>query len=437
MASSDVVSLNTKESPALAASLNLDGARRTSELLTENDHKHHIFFNDSGFHNHIVHHLLTIYALGATGPTVKKQYDYNLGYQRPLLELNESVVQELHDRSNWEQYLGNGKHYHDFLAFFKQEINQKGWQNVLKEYLFARNETADDLLIRMFAGFFHPIIHLGFGIEFDQPTIIAEALAQGAVHDNWPGKLILPAEKARKEDASQNKTTIVSLLDAIHADKDLNAAVHWDDNNKVRDGILKRASSKMLSYASQYSVSPSDDLEEKTAEMINATIYFTGAAQRPGKQIKFDFYLMHCVNCSIFFTAFLKQEWLPREDKARLLEWKVWNDLALYASRKSPDLLLDEIRNYKPKRPSGWEGVFERVREFLDDGHGSKLVRTLAHGEKVSRPYEQQDGFRIKGDMFLTLGHMVIDSVEAPGDHWVRSAGFDEAWEGVGPRAQL
>ena len=27
-------------------------------------------------------------------------------------------------------------------------------------------------------GFLHPIIHLGFGIEFNQPAIIAEALAQ-------------------------------------------------------------------------------------------------------------------------------------------------------------------------------------------------------------------------------------------------------------------
>ena len=31
------------------------------------------------------------------------------------------------------------------------------------------------------------MIHLGFGIEFNQPAIIAEALAQAAVHDNEIG----------------------------------------------------------------------------------------------------------------------------------------------------------------------------------------------------------------------------------------------------------
>ena len=38
-------------------------------------------------------------------------------------------------------------------------------------------------------GFLHPIIHLGFGVEFKQPAIIAEALAEAAVHDNWIGMI--------------------------------------------------------------------------------------------------------------------------------------------------------------------------------------------------------------------------------------------------------
>lgn len=40
------------------------------------------------------------------------------------------------------------------------------------------------LLLMDFTGFLHPIIHLGFGVEFQQPAIIAEALAQAAVHTN-------------------------------------------------------------------------------------------------------------------------------------------------------------------------------------------------------------------------------------------------------------
>jgi hypothetical protein len=34
------------------------------------------------------------------------------------------------------------------------------------------------MLARLYEGAYHPIIHLGLGIEFQQPGIIAEALAQ-------------------------------------------------------------------------------------------------------------------------------------------------------------------------------------------------------------------------------------------------------------------
>ena len=61
---------------------------------------------------------------------------------------------------------------------------QTDWEEVLNEYLFKKDGRADDMLVPMFAGLLHPIIHLGFGVEFEQPIIMAEALAQAPVHDN-------------------------------------------------------------------------------------------------------------------------------------------------------------------------------------------------------------------------------------------------------------
>ncbi len=118
-------------------------------------------------------------------------------------------------------------------------------------------------------GFLHPIIHLGFGIEFHQPAIIAEALAQAAVHSVWMSALLMGAEKATKDNNVKQSKTLVELLDAIKADEKVANAAHWDDGNKLRDGIIKRAPDEMIKYASQYVVSP-DELEEKTAEMTNA-----------------------------------------------------------------------------------------------------------------------------------------------------------------------
>lgn len=192
----------------------------------------------------------------------------------------------------------------------------------------------------------------------------------------------------------------------------------------------------MIKYAAQVHVDPSQ-LEEKTAEMTNAATYYTGGAQRPDRAVKFDFYFMHCVNCSIFHSAFLHQTWLSDANKARMLEWKIRLDLAMYASRKSPEIRLEDIRNYKPKKPSGYDQIQDRVCAIDDDGHASKLVRAIAHGGKICQPYEQNDAFRLKSDDWLQLAHMAIDSVEMPGNNWVRSAGFDEAWQDVPLRSNL
>lgn len=106
----------------------------------------------------------------------------------------------------------------------------------------------------------------------------------------------------------------------------------------------------------------------------------------------------------------------------------------MYASRRSPGLLLDEIVNYRSPRDGSWDASIKRIIPLSDDGHASKLVRALAHGEQVCAPYEAKEGFVIKGDMWRLLAQMAVDSVEAGGPTWVRSAGFEEAWKEVPER---
>lgn len=276
-------------------------------------------------------------------------------------------------------------------------------------------------------------------MEFKQPAIIAEALAQAAVHDNWMKQMISDVEKAAAslKEKGEKPKSLVSLVEEIHDDKILKAAPSWEDANKIRDGLLKRAPERMVHYLSQFWIESTSEqeLERKVAEMIDAAVYYTAGSQRPPKIVKIDFFFMHCVNCSIFFPTFLKQAWLKSEDKKRLLEWKARSDLIMYASRKSPDILVEEILNYKPKMPpkdenKPWAEIFERVKRKEDDGHSAKFVRALAHGKDFCQRYERMGvyEFKMKGDMWDKVGHMAIDSVEDSGTTWARSVGFDKAW---------
>ncbi|KAL1588329.1 hypothetical protein WHR41_02789 [Cladosporium halotolerans] len=438
MATASRVQLTTHEEPAFAVlqASTADKAQFASDLLQKNHDNYHIYFNHDGFHNHIAHHLLTTYALAASTKDLQYHFDSNKSYQRPMQPYDQAVVENMSDPAKFTKYLGDEKHYNDFLQFFQNDIDKQGWQATLNKYVFGENDLAHKILPLMFAGFLHPIIHLGFGVEFEQPAIIAEALAQAATHTNWIAKFLWSSEDAVRVNRSKPSKSMVELLDEIRNDKDLYNSVQMKDGNKVRDGVLARAGDRMISYAAQYHVKPSE-LEEKTAEMINGAAYFTGGAQRKDRDVKFDFFYMHCVNSSIFWPVFLKQSWLSEASKVRLLEWKVWNDLAMYVSRKSPEIHLDEIRNYKPKQPSDWTKVVERVRAHEDDGHASKMVRALAHGQQSCAPYDSKAEFRLKKDDWLQLAHMTIDSVENDGPTWVRSTGFDQAWEKVPLRSQL
>jgi hypothetical protein len=195
----------------------------------------------------------------------------------------------------------------------------------------------------------------------------------------------------------------------------------------------------MTSLAAQFRVKP-DQLEERTAEMINNCAYFMGGAQWPGKAVKFDFFYMHCVNCTIFFSVFLGQEWMRVEDKVRLLEWKGRLDVAMYASRGCPELRLEEVRGYKAREEWSWEEIVRKVNGMEDDGHVAKLIRALRNGEERCGKFEGGEGFPITGDMWLQLGRMTLDSVDGPtaeSPKWVRNAGFAQAWEKVPDRARL
>ncbi|KAL8948606.1 MAG: hypothetical protein Q9222_005222 [Ikaeria aurantiellina] len=358
-----------------------EAVEQASYVLQENHDKNDIIFTDQGLHNHIVHHICTSLALGATPDTLNKNYKENDSYQRPPPPLHDDLSQRLHDPSVFISNMFRPKTYSDYLKFIISEIESKGHEAAIHEYIFADNERAKIMFNRLFAGYLHPIIHLGFGVEFRQPAIIAEALAQTAIHPTFLDQFFIDVDAAVMTQAPKAEH-LVEIMDKIREDPKLPLAAHRNDDHKVRDGILVRAKEEMIDFASRWQVD--------------------------GENIE-DFYYMHALNSSIFFSTFLRQPWISHQNKVKLLNWKGSPDLCLYASRRAPPLLLNEISSYASKHGQldGWDHIFKRAREFMDDGHSCKMICALAHGEKVCKPFEERnEHFRIKGEMWLKLGNM-------------------------------
>ncbi|KAK4238728.1 hypothetical protein C8A03DRAFT_33258 [Achaetomium macrosporum] len=423
-----------------------EAAKKASELLQEDMENHHVFFNNEGFHNHISHHLLALYGTGAGPSHLTQAYHNNATYQRPALPPHTQPA-PLNFRpfpAAAKPYFDREEYYPDFLRFFQEEIRNLGsWQAVVGRYVLGIGEGVEKgeeepMLTRLFAGFLHPLIQLMYGVEWGQEAIVAEGLAQAAVHSGNIGAYLLGAEKAARERQQEEGARIVDLLEEVKRHGKLAVAARMEDANKIRDGVLARAGEEMIEIAAKVRVRP-DEVEERTAEMFNAALFVATAAAlvKEGKRPKIDFFLMHHVNASPIFVTLNAQDWIPTETKARLMEWKIRMDLLEYAARGVPELSVEKLASYQPKKPDAGGSLPEiiaRLHTFPDDGHAIKLGRATGVCHNICKKYEDEgkDWLKVKGeDMWKRVSHLIVDSVEAPGPNWVRSCGFDEAWKDI------
>lgn len=131
-----------------------------------------------------------------------------------------------------------------------------------------------------------------YGLEWKQPAIVAEALAQTCVHRNDLREFLMVSEQNAAASSSAAMPSILSLYEAVRNDPKLAAAAHDGDANKVRDGVLVRAKDEIIKVASRVRVRP-EELDARTAEMFNAAVLVAAsAAVHPPKYPKFDFFLM-------------------------------------------------------------------------------------------------------------------------------------------------
>ncbi|KAK8050756.1 hypothetical protein PG994_012486 [Apiospora phragmitis] len=166
--------------------------------------------------------------------------------------------------------------------------------------------------------------------------------------------------------------------------------------------------------------------------MIAVCAFFAGAAQREGRPRKIDFFYMHNVTSSLFFTVLARQDWIPLADRVRAVEWKARLDLAWYAVSGCAPLHAANITAYASPSSDGmgWADLFRAVNQEHDDGHAAKFIRALKNGEEVCRGFAEDEDFPIKGDMWLRLARMCQDTTTGIDVDlkWIFFTGFEQPW---------
>ncbi|KAK8858993.1 Oxidoreductase AflY [Apiospora arundinis] len=413
-----------------------------NELLQKNHAKWHMYFRDVAGHNHIPHAILSTLAMGGSPLDLRRAYDDGEAIQKPMPPLDMELVKKLSNKETFRAKMGVLQNYPNYLVFFEKEIEARGWEAVVNEYCFSRTPLADFMLAQMFEGLYHPIIHLGFGIEFKLPGLVAEGLAQTASHD--PMYIDTFFERAEKlaQSGTVPRRPLINLYREVRASDKIRTAPRMPDGPwKVRDGIIGRALDEIVAVAAQFQVRADDahDVERATAEMISCAAWTCAAAHKPGRERKIDFFLMHNVTSSLFLTVLNGQDWLALADKARLVEWKTRLDLVWYAASAAPELKAEFAEGYEPtlSKGMGWAELYKALNKHHDDGHVAKFVRAIRNGEEVSKQFEESGeaaDFPVKGDLWLKIAQLCYDTTVQHIDgqkKWVWGAGFDPMWEKI------
>ncbi|KAL0566868.1 hypothetical protein V5O48_015133 [Marasmius crinis-equi] len=374
-----------------------ESTKKLRELLKVNHADWHTFYDEVGRHNHISHHLLALWSMGASSDTLQAAYDLHSSLQAPKGDLKEPITKD-----NFLDHLGDRAYYKSYVDFFTNVVREKGGIGALEEFVFSDkaslpSATEDgkisEMLDRFHGGLLHPTIHVGYGAEFGLPGLAQAALNPATSHYLVP-KMIFESDSDRK---------------GLHALTIL-ARVGKDDRFALKS--LRDASPELGEAVPQYAVDwlpelhPSLELaQEKVRELEWAsTVMYAIPGFKAGEEFNADFIGMHLVTSSLFLSSLVHA--LSPRSRALLLRTHLAQCLAVWArlgrpaldiagffaaDTAHPNTLNTSLTPPSPAKfalptpsspvavnPNPWFFILRQALVHPDD-HVSKFVRTVYH----------------------------------------------------------
>ncbi|KAF4575050.1 hypothetical protein EYR36_006406 [Pleurotus pulmonarius] len=445
------------------------------ELLFKDAEEHHCYFRSSGVHNHLSHHLLAAYDLGASEGVLRKIYEEEAKIQRPIF-LDESNKGAVITDENLAQYLGNQNAYGAFCQFFRKRVSDLGAIPAVEKYIFSAtaNEGNKAMVQRLAAGALHPFIQIGHGIEFGNPILVATGLAQAAVHTIRFQPVF--------SGVAESGLSMLEILRQVYDSPVLQPVMPYDNNalinTRMKTALTEGRAEEIQRICSQMKLDnlSDDDYNAKVNEIIWTSTLLMFATRKPGKKPRLDFFLMHLVTSSIFLKSYVNSLQVASH-KADLIRTYVFTMILLLLSRGRPIIKPDLVMTYtdKPRPPNSRTSSYYRAdgnslgnpledadynpwpalitsalhapdchvlktmrtlvyaaREFgdtLPGGVAGAFLRDDAHGE--SHPGSSQ----LDGSLFVRAAGMTLDYMgwvvhgQPAREDWDRSAlGWDDAW---------
>ncbi|KAL1677955.1 hypothetical protein EV122DRAFT_252213 [Schizophyllum commune] len=462
MSSLDIQARTT--SPLRKGLVNLPGATPhaaalTQKLLQQDFVKHHCFFNEQGFHNHLPHHLLSVLDLGGSAYLLQSIYDAEAAAQRPATLGKQSDEVPHITNENWTAYLGKEIAYAGYLRFFSDQIaSEHGAEATAERFVFSpeANGNGSIMLARLGSAVFHPWIQLALGLEFKQDFLVAAGLSLTAMTEPvFPDLLADTPSGLPSVTYTTNKSpTLHELFDEVYASDALKPGPY---DPEVIFG--HHAQKFRQHHAAAFAAS----LEQKRKEaIVEATLFLSATGLRHDDRDappRVDFFLMHLLTSSMLMQTLFDVARKP-DYQARLLQVYIRSTIMTVLARgrpkpdvdalyKHPAALGDEahdaigspatgdaheIGGHPARSINAWSSIIDSACHH-SESHVAKAVRALLYAAKL---YETEQALGVvsgvDGTVFLRAATVLIDGLgwvsKGEKELWwdLSAVGWEEAW---------
>jgi hypothetical protein len=413
------------------------------DLLHKNHQEHHIFFK-GGLHNHFPHILLSNYALGADDKRLGQEWE-NEAYLEPIVDVKPTQITS----ESYTQHIGQPEYYANYLHYFENEISNNGRVDTFHKYFFD-----EALFPSILSGAVHPLIHIGFGIEFENDEVLAEGFAMGCCQKPTVKNML---NFLNQDIPTDRKFSLVELFEEVRRDPEIEKYVYGSLSNKLTTTYTEPVLvDKISHYASLFDFGEenSDNIALKLREIYEGAMYAYGATvfhpfamddahkvniENVYKVIKPDFFLLHGLTSSLSLLQITPM--LTNKQAKQLLRSHVAMLIYIYISRGRPTLHLNRLKEYPiPEEITSWDDII-RLSLTSTDVHMSKVIRSLILGEAFLSNKEMETGkinpselphnestslpYRIAA---MSIDHKVIQNK----DWEFEGAGYKENWNNLG-----
>ncbi|PPR00337.1 hypothetical protein CVT24_004358 [Panaeolus cyanescens] len=463
-------------------SLNLPGItplskKTTEDLLLKDAEDHHCFFNTMGFHNHLSHHVLAAYDLGAPAAVLERIYEEEKKHQRPFYLEEKHRTDFVVTKENWTEHLGNENAYGAYVKFFEEEINVLGAKTFLETYMLTEdaNKNGRRMFVRFASGAsaLHPLISVGYGLEFGNNELVVTGLAQAAVHNDDGHEML---ECVNHGPAPGQGISLLEVLSRVYESKALEPLPYMPEKMPfplLRDALAKSAAAGPIVSQFRISNNPTPtEVSNAIEEIIWVSNLLLFASGKRGRKTRLDFFLMHLVTCSVFLQPLCDTLEKP-EYQAKLLRAYVAGIILVMmwrgVPRIDPELAMLPTATPRPPVVNGrvrtaalgdpnddaaynpWPAIIEDA-QYHTDAHLVKAIRGVlyasqryGHTKAGDVPGAYRDDEKTKevfsgigkvdGTVFVRSAGVLMDQLgwmtygQKMGDWNFVALGWDEAWD--------